>query len=64
MAVMVYFVVVRKISLVDIYQYLQAIRPVVGPKKHFLFQLSEIEVGGGAVEECVCVCCLYPFHFP
>jgi predicted protein tyrosine phosphatase len=46
MAVMLYFVVVRKISLVDIYHYLQAIRPVVGPNKHFLFQLSEIEVGG------------------
>lgn len=43
MAIMVYFVVVRKISLLDIYRYLQAVRPVVGPNKHFLFQLAEIE---------------------
>ena len=46
MAVMLYFVVVRKISLLDSYTYLQAIRPVVGPNKHFLFQLAEIEVPG------------------
>lgn len=45
MAVMLYFVVVRKISLVDIYHYLQVVRPVVGPNRHFMFQLSEIEVG-------------------
>lgn len=44
MAVMLYFVVVRKVSLLDIYTYLQAVRPVVHPNKHFLFQLSEIEV--------------------
>lgn len=47
MAVMLYFVVVRKIALVDIYNLLQAIRPVVGPNKHFLFELSEIEVHQG-----------------
>ena len=51
MAGMLYFVQVRKISLVDIYQYMQAIRPVVGPNKHFLFQLSESEVGEGGQSE-------------
>ena len=44
MAVMLYFVVVRKVSLLDIYKLLIAIRPVVGPNKHFLFQLAEMEV--------------------
>lgn len=43
MAIMLYFVVVRKISLHDIYRYLQALRPIVRPNKHFLFQLAEIE---------------------
>jgi len=47
MAVMLYFIVVRKISLLDIYLYLQAIRPIVGPNKHFLFQLSEMEFHQG-----------------
>lgn len=62
MAIMLYFVVVRKISLVDIYQYLQAVRPVVGPNKHFLFQLSEMEVSSVSVLCVLCVLCCVPRH--
>jgi predicted protein tyrosine phosphatase len=64
MAVMLYFVVVRKISLVDIYAYLQAIRPVVGPNKHFLFQLSEIEVRATSIYVRLSLCLFLPVMSP
>ena len=47
--VLAYLVYVKKIPLVDAYKYLCAVRPVVMPNKHFLFQLAmlEAQVGEG-----------------
>lgn len=47
--VMAYFIQVRKIALLDIFKYLQSIRTVVEPNKHFLFQLAELEVNSRGV---------------
>jgi predicted protein tyrosine phosphatase len=52
---MAYFIQVRKIALLDIFKYLQAIRTVVQPNHHFLFQLAELEVR----EHLLLACCYY-----
>eukprot|EP00602_Paraphysomonas_sp_CaronLab_P005556 CAMPEP_0185023836 /NCGR_PEP_ID=MMETSP1103-20130426/6459_1 /TAXON_ID=36769 /ORGANISM="Paraphysomonas bandaiensis, Strain Caron Lab Isolate" /LENGTH=360 /DNA_ID=CAMNT_0027556599 /DNA_START=141 /DNA_END=1220 /DNA_ORIENTATION=+ len=45
--ILAYFVAVRKISLLDAYVYLQAVRTSVSPNPHFLFQLGRLEVDEG-----------------
>jgi hypothetical protein len=45
--VMAYFIAVRKITLKDIFDYLQLIRISVFPNRHFLFQLSDLELAEG-----------------
>jgi protein-tyrosine phosphatase len=42
--VMAYLISVRKISLIDAYEYMQSVRILVQPNKHFLYQLAELEV--------------------
>lgn len=42
--VMAYFIARRQISLLDSYRYIQALRSVVQPNAHFLFQLAQLEV--------------------
>lgn len=37
----------KKLSLLDAYTYLTALRPLVAPNKHFLFQLAMLEVQYG-----------------
>lgn len=37
----------KKLSLLDAYTYLTALRPLVSPNKHFLFQLAMLEVQYG-----------------
>lgn len=47
--IMAYMIAVRKISLLDAYNYMQAIRPSISPNKHFLYQLAELEVSGSGI---------------
>jgi protein-tyrosine phosphatase len=42
--VMAYLIAKRKISLLDSLRYLQALRSVIQPNAHFLFQLAQLEV--------------------
>jgi predicted protein tyrosine phosphatase len=56
---MAYFIQVRKIALLDIFKYLQAIRTVVQPNHHFLFQLAELEVSEHLLLACLLACCYY-----
>lgn len=42
--VMAYLLYAKKIPLVDAYNYITAIRPLVAPNSHFLFQLAMLEV--------------------
>jgi protein-tyrosine phosphatase len=43
-AVMAYLVYARGIPLVDAFQYLVVLRPLVIPNQHFLFELAKLEV--------------------
>ena len=42
--VMAYLIDVRKISLLDAYELLHVLRPMINPNTHFLFQLAQLEV--------------------
>lgn len=43
-AVLAFLIYHRDVTLVDAYKYVQALRPVVKPNTHFLFQLAMLEV--------------------
>lgn len=43
-AVMAYLVYAKGIPLVDAYNYLAVLRPLIAPNQHFLFELAKFEV--------------------
>ena len=54
--VMAYLIAKRKISLLDSLRYLQALRSVIQPNAHFLFQLAQLEVR-------ILICLNFPSSF-
>ncbi len=51
--VLAFLVFAKKLPLVDAYNYLTAIRPLVAPNKHFLFQLAMLEVSCAVAAICI-----------
>lgn len=47
-AVMAYLVYAKGIPLVDAYNYLAVLRPLIAPNQHFLFELAKFEVSSSS----------------